>query len=176
VLAFRRAIAIDPENHVRWNAEIANTYHHHARKYDAAIAVYEELLKADSQHAEKWRWQIATAYRDAGKHKQAIGHYRQCTNFPSNYREMAMCHRRLKNYGEAIVLYGQIMGGAPKSAPWALLEIGLTQEQAGQKEKAISTFRQVCKRFPKDRHASQAHARLQSKYKITVTLGGAKDE
>jgi tetratricopeptide (TPR) repeat protein len=176
VLAFRRAIALDPENHVKWNSEIANTYHYHAHKYDAAIAVYEELLKTDSEHAEKWRWQIATAYRDAGKYKQAIGHYRQCTNFPSNYREMAMCHRRLKNYQEAIVLYGQIMGGAPKSAPWALLEIGLTQEQAGQKEKAIGTFRQVCKRFPKDRHAGQAHARLQSKYKITVTLGGAKDE
>lgn len=176
VLAFGRNVELDPENQVKWNGEIANTYHYHAHKYDAAIAVYEELLDADSQHAEKWRWQIATAYRDAGKYKQAIGHYRQCTNFPSNYREMARCHRRLKGYQEAILLYGQIMGGAPKSAPWALIEIGYTQEQAGWKEKAIGTFRQVCKRFPKDRYASQAHAHLQSKYKITVTLGGAKDE
>lgn len=176
VLAFRRNMALDPENQIKWNGEIANTYHYYAQKYDAAIAVYEQLLEADSEHTEKWRWQIATAYRDAGKYKQAIGHYRQCTNFPSNYREMAMCHRRLKGYQEAILLYGQIMGGAPKSAPWALLEIGYTQEQAGQKEKAISTFRQVCKRFPKDRCASQSHAHLQSKYKITVTLGGAKDE
>lgn len=176
VAAFRRLAALDPENHIKWNAEVANTYHYHAGKYDAAIAVYEELLKADSEHAERWRWQMATAYRDAGKYKQAIGHYRLCTDFPSNYREMAKCHRQLKNYGEAIVLYGQIMGAAPKYAPWALLEIGYTQEQAGQSEKAISTFRQVCKRFPKDKHASQAHARLQSKYKITVTLGGAKDE
>jgi len=34
----------------------------------------------------------------------------------------------------------------------------------------------VCKRFPKNQYASQAHAHLQTKYKITVTLGGAKDE
>ena len=176
VSAFRRVIALDSENHVKWTAEIANIYHNYARKYDKAIAVYEELLKADSEHAEKWRWQIATAYRDGGKYKQAIGHYRQCTNFPSNYREMAACYRKLENYAEAIVLYSQIMGGAPRQAPWALLEIGYTQEQAGQKEKAINTFRQVCKRFPKDGHASRAHARLQSKYKINVTLGGAKDE
>ncbi len=176
VLAFRRIAALDPDNQIKWTAEIARTYHNYARKYDAAITVYEELLKADPEHGDKWRWQIATAYRDAGKYKEAIGHYRQCTNFPSNYREMAACHRKLENYAEAIVLYGQIMGGAPRQAPWALLQIGYTQEQAEQKDKAINTFRQVCKRFPKDRHASRAHARLQSKYKINVTLGGAKDE
>ena len=61
-------------------------------------------------------------------------------------------------------------------APWALLQIGYTHEQAGAKEKAIQSFQQVCKRFPKDGHASTAHAYLQDKYKITVTLGGAKDE
>jgi TolA-binding protein len=68
------------------------------------------------------------------------------------------------------------MGGAPQSAPWALLQIGYTREQAGKKELAIKAFQQVCKRFPKDGHASRAHAHLQTKYKITVTLGGAKDE
>ena len=49
------------------------------------------------------------------------------------------------------------------------------QPQAGQQEAAIQTFQQVCKKFPKDQHASVAHAHLQQKYKISVTLGGAEE-
>ncbi|MEC7558230.1 MAG: tetratricopeptide repeat protein, partial [Planctomycetota bacterium] len=160
----------------RWHAAIAYTYHHYARQYDKAIAVYQELLKADAENTQTWLWNIATAYRDSGKCKEAIGFYRQCTNFPSNYTEMAMCHRRLKQYKEAVILYNQIIGGAPNSAPWALLQIGYTRESAGQKEQAIKTFQQVCKRFPKKSEASRAHAHLQNKYKISVTLGGSKKD
>ncbi len=174
--AFRRNLSLDPENQVHWNYMVAHTYHYYARKYKEAIAIYEELLKSDLDATDRWLWQIATAYRDWGRHKQAIAYYRQCNNFPANYSEMAQCHRRLKEYGEAIILYNQIIGGDPKSAPSALLQIGHTHEQAGQKEKAIQAFQQVCKRYPKDRYASVAHAYLQDKYKISVTLGGATDE
>lgn len=175
VQAYQRNVAADPENQSRWSSEVANAYRE-ARKYDQAIAVYNELLKSDSANAERWLWLIAVSYRDAGKYKEAIGYYRQCNNFPSNYSEMAACHRALKEYGEAVILYSQIVGGAPNSAPWAMLQIGFTQEQAGKKEAAIKAFQQVCKNFPKDGHASRAHAHLQTEYKITVTLGGAKDE
>ncbi|MBM80669.1 MAG: hypothetical protein CMJ78_08760 [Planctomycetaceae bacterium] len=175
VLAYRQNVVLDPDQAVHWNSTIATTYRE-ASKYKEAVAVYEELYKTDSKNAEKWIWQIATTYRDAGEHKQAIAYYRQSNNFPSNYSEMAACHRRLKEYKEAIILYNQIIGGAPKSAAWALYEVARTQEAAGNKEKAILTFQQVCKRFPKDSYASRAHAHLQNTYKITVTLGGAKDE
>jgi len=175
VLAYQRNVAADPDDQARWRGEIAATYRA-AKKYDQAIAVYNELLKSDSEHAEQWLWLIATSYRDSGRYKEAIGFYRQCNNFPSNYSEMAACHRALKDYGEAVILYHQIVGGAPKSAAWAMLQIGYTHEQAGKKESAIKAFQQVCKNYPKDRYASQAHAHLQTKYKITVTLGGAKDE
>lgn len=173
--AYQRNVAADPENQSRWSSEVGNAYRE-ARKYDQAIAVYNELMKSDSANTERWLWLIAASYRDSGRHKEAIGFYRQCNNFPSNYSEMAACHRAMKEYGEAVTLYSQIVGGAPNSAPWAMLQIGYTQEQAGNKEAAIKSFQQVCKNFPKDGHASQAHARLQTEYKITVTLGGAKDE
>lgn len=173
--AYLRNVAADPENQAQWSSEIANTWRD-AGKYDQAIAVYTELLKSDSENAERWLWLIAASYRDARKFKEAIGYYRQCNNFPSNYQEMAGCHRALKEYSEAIILYNQIIGGAPKSAAWAMLQIGHTHEQAGNKESAIKSFQQVCKNYPKDRYASQAHAHLQTKYKITVTLGGGKDE
>jgi tetratricopeptide (TPR) repeat protein len=176
VATYRELVGRDPDNQVRWYAEMAYTYYHYARKYDEAIKVYTELLALDPENAEKWRWQVACAYRDAGKHKEAIGWYRQCTNFPSNYMEMGHCQRRLKQYKEAIALYMQVAGGHPPSAPSAMLYIAYALEDSGQKERAIKAFQQVCKQFPKDGHASRAHAHLQNKYNISITLGGAKDE
>lgn len=175
VQAYQRNVAADPEKQAHWLSEVGNA-HREARKYDQAIAVYQGLLKSDVENTERWLWLIGTSYREGGKYKEAIGVYRQCNNFPSNYQQMANCHRALKEFGEAVILYNQIVGGAPTSAPWATLQIGYTHEQAGKKESAIRAFQQVCKNFPKDRYASQAHAHLQTKYKITVTLGGAKDE
>ncbi|MBI1314761.1 tetratricopeptide repeat protein [bacterium] len=176
VAAYQRNLTLDQENQVKWNEQIAATYRDGGKPQEA-IAVYDGLRTSDVENAERWMWQIAYTYHHyAGKYKVAIGWYRQCSNFPSNYQQMADCHRRMKEYKEAIILYGQIIGGSEGTAPWALLQIGLTHEDAGEKEKAIQAFQQVCKRFPKDGHASQAHARLQDKYGITVTLGGAKDE
>tara|TARA_B100001123_G_scaffold830_2_gene1124 strand:+ start:4383 stop:6011 length:1629 start_codon:yes stop_codon:yes gene_type:complete len=175
VMAYRRNVALDTKNPNQWHSTIAGTYRA-VGQYDKAIAIYQELLKADLKNTQTWLWNIATTYRDWRKDKEAIGFFRQCTNFPSNYSEMAMCHRRLKQYKEAVTLYTQIIGGAPGSAPWALLQIGYTRESAGQKEQAIKTFQQVCKRFPKKGEASRAHAHLQNKYKISVTLGGGKKD
>jgi TolA-binding protein len=81
----------------------------------------------------------------------------------------------LKQFNEAITLYNQVTADKP-SAPWALLQIAYTREDAGQTEPAIQAFQQVCKKFPKDQYASTAHAHLQQKYKISVTLGGANEE
>jgi tetratricopeptide (TPR) repeat protein len=175
ITTYRELVGRDPDNKIRWTSEIASTYQH-ARNFKGAIGVYQELLEMDPTNSETWRWRVATAYRDGGQHKEAIGWYRQCTNFPSNYREMAGCHRRLKQHRDALLIYAQIAGGHPQSAPWAMLQIAHTQEDAGNREQAIKAFQQVCKRFPKDRHASQAHAHLQSKYNISITLGGAKDQ
>jgi tetratricopeptide (TPR) repeat protein len=175
VLAYRKLMLDDAENTHKWNAQIAATYDEN-RQYKKAIEVYLQLMKEDIEQADKWRWAAAYDYERSGQHKEAIGYYRQCSNFPSNYQRMAGCHIALKQYGEAIVLYNQIVGGAPSSAPWASLQIGYTLERAGKKELAIRQFQLVCKRFPKDGHASQAHAHLQNKYKITATLGGAKSE
>ncbi|HAY81444.1 MAG TPA: hypothetical protein DCY79_16695 [Planctomycetaceae bacterium] len=165
----------DAENAARWQAEAAMT-HREAKAYPQAIAIYEGLMKTDVENADRWLWELATCYRDSGKDKEAVAYYRQSNNFPENYKQMAACHRRLKQYNEAIVLYNQIVGGHAASAPWATLQIAYTREQAGQKEPAIKSFQEVCRKYPKDSHASAAHAHLQTKYKISVTLGGVKDE
>ncbi|MFN0199443.1 MAG: tetratricopeptide repeat protein, partial [Planctomycetaceae bacterium] len=141
-----------------------------------AIAIYQELMAKDVDHTDDWLWNIGITQRDGGMLKEAIGSFRQCNNFPSNYTEMAGCHRRLKEYNEAILLYNQITSTDENWAPWALLQVGYTREEAEQPELAIKSFQQVCKRFPKNQYASQAHAHLNTKYKITFTLGGAKTE
>jgi tetratricopeptide (TPR) repeat protein len=174
VQTYSQLIGQDPERKIRWKPELAAT-HRGAHKWPEAIAVYEELVRDDLANANRWRWEVACTHRDAGQFKEAIGHFRQCENFPENYKQMAWCHRQLKQPAEAIVLYNQVSSDKG-SAPWALLQIAYTREESGQTEPAIQAFQQVCKKFPKDQHASTAHAHLQQKYKISVTLGGANEE
>jgi TolA-binding protein len=146
------------------------------QKWDQAIPIYKDLAARDAEHADRWHWEIAISYRDWGKYKEAIGVFRQTENYPENIKQMAWCHRQLGEFKEAIGLYRQVMAGHEPSAPWALLQIAYTEELAKQPEAAIKSFQQVCKKFPKTGEASQAHAHLQNQYKITATLGGAKDE
>jgi len=171
---YNQLVGQDAENAPRWKSEMAATYRA-AKKWKEATGVYEDLIASDSKNHGRWRWELAMTHREAGQYKEAIGHFRQCENFPENFKQMAWCHRQLKEPNEAILLYRQIVASDPNSAPWALLQVGHTQEEGGQKEPAIQTFQQVCKRYPKDSHASLAHAHLQTKYKISITLGGVKE-
>ena len=175
VAIYQQLAGEDQEKAAQWQAATATTYRE-AGKPDQAIAVYQQLLTQDAKNANNWQWHIAITYRDFGKLKEAIASFRLCDNFPEAYQQMASCHRQLKEFKEAILLYNQILGSHPPTAPWALLQIGYTQEQAGDKESAIKTLQQVCKRFPKTGQASEAHVHLNEKYKITVTLGGATEE
>jgi tetratricopeptide (TPR) repeat protein len=175
VAIYRQLVGQDPERLVQHKSEIAATYRG-VRKFKEAIDVYHELTKDDLANVGRWRWEIACTHRDAGQLAEAIGYFRQCDNLPENLKQMAWCHRQLKQPKEAVGLYSQIVAAYPDSAAWALLQSAYTREEAGEVEPAIKTFQSVCKRFPKDQHASIAHAHLQTKYKISVTLGGAKDE
>jgi len=174
IAAYRQILSLEDADEAKWTAEIAGV-HREARQYPDAIKVYRELMKIAPAKTPEWLWEIGTTHRDAGQYREAIGVLRQCTNFPSNLQVMAWCHRRLKEYNEALLLYNQIASD-DRYAPWANLEIGMTWEEAGKKENAIKAFQSVCRRFPKSSHASTAHSRLQSVYKINMTLGGSTDE
>ena len=174
IQAYLQLLGLDAAHATRWKPELAATYRA-AGKWTEAVALYEQLYAEDSKNSGRWRWEVAQTHQQAGQLKEAIGHYRQCDNFPENYKAMAWCHRQLKQANEAIILYNQVLSDKP-SAPWALLQIAYTREEAGQQEPAIQAFQTVCKKFPKDQHASIAHAHLQTKYKISVTLGGAAEE
>ncbi len=173
VAHYRQAAGLDSQNQAKWNEAIAVAYRHGSR-WKEAIDAFTENLKIDAANTEKWLWWIAITQRDGGMYKEAIGTFRQCTNFPENTKQMAWCHRVLKEWNESIILYGQVTSSAP-DAPWALYQIAQVREASGDNEAAIKAYQTVCKKFPKDGHAAQAHAHLQTKYKINVTLGGATE-
>lgn len=144
-------------------------------KLDEAIQGYRGLIDRDPDRIDDYLWAIGECFEGKSDWRNAIQTYRQCDRYPSNYFKMAQCHRRLKEWNQAIQLYGQAKSHEG-SGPEALIQIGYTYEEGGQKENAIKTFQLTCRTYPKTGQASRAHAHLQSKYDITVTLGGAKDE
>lgn len=144
-------------------------------RYDEAITCYKTLMEIDQQNIDLHRWAIGECYEASDRLHNAIGAYRLVDNFPKTYFKMASCHRRLKEYKQALMLYTQCKIHAP-SAPDAFMEIGFTYEEAGQTTNAIRAFQLLCKNYPKSNHASRAHSHLQSKHGINVTLGGAKEE
>ena len=175
VKVYRQLAGIDAEQVSKWRGEEAGTYRQF-KQYPEAIQGYRELVKTDALNVQTWLWALATTQREANLLKEAIGTYRQCDNFPENYKHMAACHRELKQQKEALILYGQIRSGDEGSAPWAQLQIGYTYEEMDSRESAIKAFQACCKKYPKASYASTAHAHLQNKYKISVTLGGATDD
>ncbi len=173
-VAIYRQLAADLKTAPRWLSDAALAYRA-GGKPDQAIAVYRELLTSDAKNADAHAIAIAYTLFEADRWADCIAAYRGTTNFPTNYQHMAYANRKLKRYDEAITLYRQIIAGSAPHAPRALLDIALTQEEAGKKEDAIKTLKQVCDKYPKKQEGSLAHAKLNDVYKIPVTLGGAKE-
>ncbi len=144
-------------------------------KHDEAIAIYETLIAQDEENTDRYRWAIGECYEASDRLRAAVNAYRQVDDFPRTYFQMASCLRRLGDHREALALYTQCKVHEP-SAPDAFLNIAYTYEEAGQRENAVRAFQLTCKNFPKSGQASRAHAHLQDKYGINVTLGGAKEE
>ncbi len=174
IAIYRQLAGRDEKKPGNWLNQVASTYRE-AGKCDEAVAVYQQLIKEAPEQADQWLWNTADTYQHFGKYKEAIGAYRQSDNFPAAYQRMADCHLHLKEWGEAYSLYTQIRDAHEPLSSWAQLQMAYTLERGGDKEKAISAFQRVCERYSKTSHASVAHAHLQTKYKINVTLGGATE-
>jgi len=171
---YNQLIGLDKEKESQWQQSIVSVWRN-AKQWDKAIATYQTLLTVDAGRFSDWYEGIGYCYEKTGKLKEAIQSYRQSDKYPEMYFKMASCHRRLKQYKEALVLYHQARADKGDAAR-ATIHIGYTYEQYGQRENAIKWFQQTCKLYPKTIHASQAHAYLQSKYKISVTLGGSTEK
>jgi len=173
VNTYSQLIGLNKEKEDQWQQAIAGVWRE-AKEWDKAIATYQTLLTVEPGKFGDWYWAIADCYERSGRLKEAIRSYQQSDKYPNVYFAMASCYRRLKQYKEALVLYHQARADQSTAAQ-ASIHIAYTYEQSGGRENAIKWFQQTCKLYPKTSHASQAHAHLQTKYKISVTLGGANE-
>jgi tetratricopeptide (TPR) repeat protein len=167
-------VGLDKEREATWQQDIVSTWRE-AHQWDKAIATYRNLLTVDPDRHSDWNWGIAECYEKKGQWPQAIQSYRQTDNYPEGYFRMAECNRHLKKWTEGLVLLNQAKSH-DNVADRAQHRIAQFYEMAGKKENAIKSFQVTCKKYPKSRYASLAHAHLQTKYGISVTLGGATDK
>ena len=167
-------IAMDKERESDWQRDVVGTWRD-ASKWDKAIATYQTLIKLDPDRFSEYNWGVAECLEKTSKWQEAILSYRQTDRFPEAYFRMAECHRHLKNWNEGLILLNQARSHA-NVADRAQHRIAQFYEMSGQKEKAIKSFQVTCKKYPKSRYASISHAHLQTKYGISVTLGGATDK
>ena len=158
-----------------WLSQAAAIYRQ-ANKPDQAIAIYRELLVSDAKNADGYHWDIAETLYFAHRWKEALTAYRGTDRFPDNYQRMAHCFRQLKQFDEAIGLYGQIMAGHPTSAAGAAaadrLHAGGGESEGAGHQDLQTGLRSLAS---KTGQGGEASAHLNNAYKIAVTLGGAKD-
>jgi tetratricopeptide (TPR) repeat protein len=174
VKVYLQLAGLDPAQAIKWQSMAAYACRE-AGKCDEAVTIYTGLITADAEHANNWQYQIGETYRAFGRHRDAIAAYQNSDIFPESYQQMGWCYRALGEYKEAISLYQQIIAGHEPTAPWALTQIGYTYEQAGEKENAIKALQRVCRKYFKTPYASEAHAYLNDKFNIRVTLGGGTE-
>lgn len=174
IKVLRQLIELNGDNEVGYLETVAQIYSGMS-KFTEAIAVFVQLIDLNGENAPAYQWSIGGCYESMSEWKKAIGMYRQIDEFPRTHFAMASCHRKIPEHREAVALYRQCLVN-DASAPRATLEIAYTYEEAKEAKNAIRTFQLTCKRYPKSRQAAQAHAHLQNKYNINVTLGGAEDE
>ena len=174
-------IAMDKDREADWQRDVVATWRgaynvlKQAKYLTKAIATYQILLKVDPDRYSEYNWGIAECWQSQSKWKEAILSYRQTDRFPDAYFSMAECHRHLKKWNEGLILLNQARSHE-NVADRAQHRIAQFYELSGQKEKAIKSFQITCKKYPKSRYASISHAHLQTKYGISVTLGGATDK
>ena len=162
------------ENEAAGKGQIASMLREEG-KFEESTTLYRELIQLNPDKTSDYLWMIGHNFESMKQWKNAIQTYRQVDKFPDNYWRMSHCHRQLKEWSEALSLYSQAKANE-RFAPQASLLIAQTYEQAGQRENAIKAFQLTCRSYPKSSEASRAHAHLQTKYNITATFGGAKDE
>lgn len=167
------AASIDQDNKGKWLELVASTWQN-AGEYQQAIEGWTNAITVTGTAAHNWN--IADCYVSLKDIDKAIQSYRLSDKYPDAYFRMGDLERDRKKYNEALVLYNQAKSYGDNHAQTALWRIGETYERANKKENAIKSYQSICKLYPTSGFASKAHAHLQNKYKINITLGGAKEE
>ncbi|HYE18316.1 MAG TPA: tetratricopeptide repeat protein [Tepidisphaeraceae bacterium] len=90
------------------------------------------------------------------------------------HMRLGTLYRNARKYDEAIAVYERLILQYPdgKLLRQAWLAIAMTHEEKGDPKRAIEVLRMVLRKFPHTGEASQAHTRLEQKYKVPDTEVG----
>jgi tetratricopeptide (TPR) repeat protein len=168
------------KNKTRGSMQIAESYFRQ-RNVPEAEAAFMKVVAEFPEQAKHALYRIGNLHQHhSGNYEKAINAYRQSEYSPPDYLfRIAECHEAWKKFDLALKDYQEIVGFFKAQAPEAMWRSGLCYErrnQEGDKERAIATFKRVLDLYPGSGQSSQAHQRLEDKYKITYTGGGVKKE
>lgn len=154
---------------------------HRQRKVAEAEEAYLRVIQEYPAQAKISLYRIGDLHRHVSHdYEKAINAYRQSEYSPPQHLfRIGESFSAMKNYTMAIQTYQEIIGFFESSAPEALWRIGLCYEDRKEPkdvENAIASFKRICDLYPGSGASSNAHQRLESKYKIPYTGGGIKKE
>ncbi|MFP4028076.1 MAG: tetratricopeptide repeat protein [Candidatus Brocadiia bacterium] len=174
----------DMENKEEAHFYVAESYHgefaRRANNVDRAAAIVEYMkIRKHFYSTEatcRAYWQIGQLYADGGNKKKAVETLEELEkrfvgqpNWQVRARfQIAEWYRHWKKYEDAIQNYRRVAKQYPNTHQQrrAIYNIGLCWEQLGEKEMAVRSFLECIRRFEKTRVQSEAHSRLEVKYKV----------
>jgi TolA-binding protein len=117
------------------------------KRYKSAIALYE---KKKFKKAEEIFLDIVDEKKLSASRRNRV------------LQSLGMISYRSKRYEEAIVFFSRIYTNYPKSsfAPFALLNIGKSLKNIGEKDQAKVSFSELLNKYPKSKHAQKAKSEL----------------
>ena len=158
--------------------EAAESYHREG-KYKEAEDAYMGVVTQYADYSKLSLYRLGYMHHTrTHNYEKAINAYRQSEYSPPTYLlHIADCFSRWKKYDMAIKSCREVIGFFPKHAPdatWRIAHYYEGRNQEGDRDRAIGTLKRICDLYPKSSLSSNAHQRLESKYKVHYTGGGLK--
>lgn len=148
-------------------------FHCNQRDLDKAVPLADKLISSP-QFAAEAIWLKADLLFELRQYQNAIAVYQQSDRAPDNYWRIAECHRKLKQYDQALAQLREIEGFFKQkdNDSRAALAIADVYRDKGEDKQYIAALRGVMKKYPKSPQSSEAHQRLE---KLGVRIGGGVD-
>ena len=141
------------------------------KNYAEAAKLYEELLAANSNHADAQQWLVrhALALQLLGQHDRVIQSLQSAVaklKFPETLAEaqhlLGNAYLELNNFGEAAKAFSASLAASPKwrQADEALLNLSRAYRGQDNLKAAIETVNRLIKEYPKSNIIDRANFRL----------------
>lgn len=137
-----------------------------AGRYDKALRELETAVKLDPRNPEIY-YGLGIVYKAMTEPDRAVEALSRATRLEGSmsdfyreaYYELGTVYRGQKKYKEAVAAFEGAMRNGPE-ATYVLVALAQAYEDAGDKEKAITEYREILRYRPEYKPAAEALARL----------------